>query len=179
MRSLSMFVVLLLVCSSVSAHEIAKTHQRSASPPSNHSIQGFVIPMLTFNSVQVGYEYKLTPRIGLRADGALILSMAGSAIAGAVSSSFIVAEGQTTSARHGLEVDIGLATGMYGGGHCNASVNECELSAEATSFTALKGFMGYRYQKHSGFQLRMGVAPFVDGRGHAFALPEITLGTTF
>ena len=103
--------------------------------------------MLTFNSVQVGYEYKLTPRIGLRVDGALILSMAGSAIAGAVSSSLPWQKVRQRRLDTVSKWTLPLLPGMYGGGHCNASVNECELSAQATSFTALKGFMGYRLPK--------------------------------
>ena len=176
------FIFILLFCMSVSssafAHGLTEKDSENSNQQSHHSFQWFVLPLVTFNSLQLGYEYKVSPRIGLRADGALILSIGGSALAGAISSSFIVAQANTETAQHGFEVDIGIATGMYGGGHCNNSDNQCDDSG-LKPFNALKGFIGYRLQKHSGFQFRLGVAPFVTAQGDMIALPELTFGTAF
>ena len=47
-----------------------------------HSFQGLIVPFVLFNSLQLAYEYKVTPKLGVRADGFLILSLGGSAVAG-------------------------------------------------------------------------------------------------
>ena len=179
MRFIYMLVVSLILCTSAQAHEIVDNHVGVESEQAQHSFQWFLVPLVTFNALQIGYEFKVSPRIGIKADGALILSMGGAATGGALSASFIAAQGETSTAKHGLEVDVGIASGLYGGGHCNNTDNQCEESAEFTSFTALKGFVGYRLQRRSGFQFRAGVAPFVTAKGDFFALPELTFGTTF
>ena len=178
MRFISILVFLVFVSSSALAQGLTEKGSDDSNQQSHHSFQWFVLPLVTFNSLQLGYEYKLSPRIGLRADGALILSMGGSAAVGALSSSFIVAQATTATARHEFEVDIGIATGVYGGGHCNNAENQCDDSG-LKPFNALKGFIGYRLQKHSGFQFRLGVAPFVTAQGDMIALPELTFGTAF
>ena len=156
------------------AHEGAE-HQATASSlkDKNHSFQGLLVPFVLFNSLQLAYEYKVTPKLGVRADGFLILSLGGSAAAGGLGLSYIAVEGKTDSASHGLELDLGVIAGVTGPGNCDTDVNDCSNG----NVQMIKGFVGYRYQKFSGFQLRAGLAPLVSFKGEFEAvLPELTLG---
>ena len=166
--------------SSSFAHEGEHDHDAKPTASSlkdnNHSIQGLILPGVVFNSLQLAYEYKVTPKLGIRADGLLILSLGGSALAGALGLSYIPVEGHSDSASHGLELGLGVVAGVGGPGNCDTSVNDCSSGP----FQLVKGFVGYRYQKFSGFQLRAGLAPLMSFKGELEAiLPEFTLGVAF
>ena len=155
-------------------------HHAQASATSlkdkKHAVQGLLVPFVSFNSLQLAYEYKVTPKLGVRADGFLILSLGGSAVAGGLGLSYLALEGKSDSASHGLEFDLGVIAGITAPGLCNADVNDCTHREGKL----IKGFIGYRYQKFSGFQLRAGLAPLVSFKGEFEAvLPELTLGVAF
>ena len=168
-------------CASSFAHESAEHGQHTEATASslkdkNHSFQGLLVPFVLFNSLQLAYEYKITSKLGIRADGFLILSLGGSAAAGGLGLSYIAVEGKTDSASHGLELDLGVIAGVTGSGHCDTAVEECS----GWEGQLIKGFVGYRYQKFSGFQLRMGLAPLMSFKGEfEVVLPELTLGVAF
>ncbi len=140
-----------------------------------HSIQGLLVPFVLFNSLQLAYEYKITPQLGVRADGLILLSLGGSVLGGGLALSYIAAEGRSDRASHGLEFDLGVGTGVGGGGHCDASLSDCSVK----SAHVLRGFVGYRYQKFSGYQFRVGLSPVVTMQGSWAVLPEMTLGISF
>ena len=138
-------------------------------------MQGVLVPFLFFNMAQLTYEYKFTPRLGLRADAFAHLSFAATAIIGNLALSYIAVETRSTSASHGLEFDLGLGLGGVGPGHCNEDVSDC--SSREGLF--IKSFVGYRHQKFSGFQLRVGASPVINMNGDWMPFPEMTLGTPF
>lgn len=168
--------------SSSFAHE-GEQHEHDAKPTAsslkdkNHSIQGLIVPAIAFNSLQLAYEYKVTPKLGIRADGLFILSMGGNALAGALGLSYIPVEAHSNSASHGLELGLGVVSGAGSPGSCDASVEDCS----GGPFQFMKGFIGYRYQKFSGFQLRAGLAPLMSFQGEFLEVPvpEVTLGVAF
>ena len=142
----------------------------------SHSIHGMMLPLLLFNSLHLAYEYKVTPKLGVRGDGLLLMSMGGHVVAGGLGISYIPVSGESDSASHGLELNAGVTVGTGGGGHCDASVFNCDMK----SFQLIKGFVGYRYQKFSGFQFRGGLAPLMTFKGEFVeSLPEITIGFAF
>ena len=153
-------------------------HQATASSlkDKKHSFQGFLVPFVVFNSLQLAYEYKFTPKLGIRADGFLILSLGGSAAVGGLGLSYLALEGKTDSASHGLELDLGVVAGVTAPGNCDLDVDDCSNREGQL----IKGFVGYRYQKFSGFQLRAGLTPLMSFKGEFEAvLPELTLGVAF
>ena len=180
-RIITISLSLSLLCSQYSlAHE---GHHHHADTPAtekdleeqSHSIQGVLVPFLFFNMAQLTYEYKFTPKLGLRADAFAHLSLAAYALIGNLALSYIAAEARSTSASHGLELDLGVGLGGVGPGHCNADVSDC--SSREGLF--IKSFVGYRYQKFSGFQFRIGASPIIDMNGDWMPFPEMTLGTSF
>ena len=55
-----------------------------------------------------------TPKLGIRADGLLVLSIGGSVLAGALGLSYIPVECHSDKASHGLELGLGVAAGVGG-----------------------------------------------------------------
>ena len=175
MRYLMTVWLIFVLLSSASAHELDAQLSNLSRADSNHSVSGLLIPTLAFNSLQLGYEYKVAPRVGIRADGLLILSLGGSMLLGSLSSSVLIAEAATSTARHGIELDLGAATFAHTVQDCPNEVCETDWKTR----NALRGFIGYRYQKNTGFQLRIGAAPLVMAANEIVVLPEMTLGVSF
>lgn len=179
-RLLTSLICSLILVQSSFAHE-GENHQHEYQATAkdleaqSHSIQGLLVPFLLFNSLQLAYEYKINPKLGVRADGIVLLSLGGSVLGGSLALSYIAAEGRSAHASHGLELDLGVGTGIGGGGHCNADLNDCSTK----SANVLRSFVGYRYQKFSGYQFRMGLSPVVTMKGNWAVLPEMTFGVSF
>ena len=175
----SLMCSLILVQSSF-AHE-GENHQHEQQETvkdleaQSHSIQGLLVPFLLYNHLQLAYEYKINPKLGVRADGIVLLSYGGSVLGGSLALSYIAVESRSDRASHGLELDLGVGTGIGGGGHCNADINDCSTK----SANVLRSFVGYRYQKFSGYQFRMGLSPLVTMKGSWVVLPEMTFGVSF
>ena len=47
------------------------------------------------------------------------------------------------------------------------------------SADVLRSFVGYRYQKFSGYQFHMGLSPVVTMKGNWVIVPEMTFGVSF
>ncbi len=170
----------LILAQTSFAQEAAKQHHEEQATVKDleaqrHSIQGLLVPFVLFNSLQLAYEYKMTPQLGVRADGLILVSLGGSVLGGSLAVSYIAAEGRSDRASHGLELDLGLGTGVATPGMCDATHADCSVD----SGHVLRSFVGYRYQKFSGYQFRMGVSPVVTMDGDWVVLPEVTLGVSF
>ena len=148
-----------------------------------HSIQGLILPFVHINSAHLAYEHKVSPTWGVRVDGGLMYSAGGSyALVGAVSASWLTLERKTDTASHALEWNAGLGMLFIGEVGCDPDdeaydfVDHCSLSG----MSVLRGFVGYRYQRFSGFQVRAGVAPLVNTQlSLVLPVPEVTLGMSF
>ena len=179
-RLLTCLICSLILVQSSFAHE-GENHQHEHQATAkdleaqSHSIQGLLVPFLLFNYLQLAYEYKISPKLGVRADGVVLLSYGGSALGGSLALSYIAVESRSDRASHGLELDLGVGTFIGGGGHCNADLYDCSTK----SGNVLRSFVGYRYQKFSGYQFRMGLSPVVTMKGSWMVLPEMTFGVSF
>ena len=184
------FLLISLLCSASClnnsyALEEDQTSNTTELARQDHSIQGLILPFIYVNALHVAYEHKVSSAWGVRADGILVLSSNSYALFGALSASRIVLERKTDTASHAMEFNAGLGTLITGEMGCDPNdedydfVDYCSLSAMGI----LKGFVGYRYQKFSGFHLRAGIAPLAPlNPSQGFLLlfaPEITLGISF
>ncbi|MEE2779455.1 MAG: hypothetical protein VYE15_02950 [Myxococcota bacterium] len=168
-----------------------------------------IIPFLAWNEVSLAYEYEVTDRLGIRVDlGARLVLLDDGFLFGSVGVSYRPLETTIRDARHSLELAV-MPTlyrrgeiGSYDIGPSQSEIDAANRAGEEIDFggprsgpvtgLAIKTIVGYRYQQHTGFQLRVGVAPLINvvadkegdysnskGLELLHPAPEISLGWAF
>ena len=148
----------------------------SADQARHHSIQAMIVPLIVVQSIQLAYEYMSSSKVGFRVDSFAYLTLFGAGYGGSISASFVFAEAITRSGTHSLVTSIGLGAGVNLTAICKRPPHgDCQQK----SIYLLRHFLGYRYQRLSGLQFRVGVAPIATHDGDLYYLPEITVGHSF
>ncbi|MEE2779456.1 MAG: hypothetical protein VYE15_02955 [Myxococcota bacterium] len=204
-------LLLVTVAPPTFAASQVQVHDTQLTEDRRHAFSGLFLPLLAWNQAALAYEFAVTDRLGIRADLGGYAFMGGAMVHAALGVTYQPAQLTTRTARHGLELGLlPMVQANGAGGYCEdvdgfaaESQSRRRRAGEASgqaetevhrgpscddrggSGFGIKTIVGYRYQKHSGFQIRLGFAPLMELKPEGSGLelvwvsPEMSLGWVF